>query len=452
MTINESIAKKQEEIAAMTQRFTEEHPRLIKARGELKALQEALSAAAIDATNRVLPLYQEQVAQEKEMEQAVLKRSKEAIQYDALQREVESNRELYKTLLSRIKETEITKSMDDDSMRIVESAVASSAPVKPDSRKVILASIAGGLFLGLVLAFGLHMIDQTVKSPDQIEATVGLPALTVISEARRGRKSKSRSRGFQTDITAAVRESFRSLVVSLKLLGRKQDSRIFLFTSAIPAEGKTFCSYHCAVQLAAQGVRTLLIDADLRKPFLHEMVKDSSLVPGLSEVLSDQAKASEVIMATSVENLFFLSGGTHSPNPPKLLAGPALADMLNELRDLFDCIILDSAPINAVADSLLIAQHVQQVCMIARAGVTPTRALNRAIQSLSETAGKQPCGVILNRYRRRRGLYYYYNYSYHKSYGEYGAYGSGKKGSDEAVDVAEDSGSEEPPDNNILQH
>lgn len=412
-----SMEKKQEEAVGLSQRFTEAHPKVIQARGELSSLSASLNNAVFEAARNVYPRYMAESAQEKHLESMIGSRSRESIEYKALNRELDSNREIYKTLVTRIKETEVTKALEADDIKIVEEALLPRSPVKPNVPKIMLASFVGGLFLSFTLAFGLNFLDTSIKSPDQIESQLKLPVLTVVPEA------KIVSKGTKEDLNSAARESFRSLVVSLKLLGRKEDARSFLFTSALPAEGKTYCSYHCAVQLASQGHKTLLIDADLRKPLLHELVPNGKLEQGLSELLAQQMSFADVVRQTPIENLSFISAGSRSPNPPKLLANKAFATVMQAALQYFDFVLVDSAPINAVADTLLLAEHVQKICLIARAGVTPEKALVRAVQSLTGSAEKQPAGFILNRYKSRRGLYYYYNYSYHKSYGYYGAYG-----------------------------
>jgi capsular exopolysaccharide synthesis family protein len=270
-------------------------------------------------------------------------------------------------------------------------------------------------------------MDSSVKTVEQSEALFKLPVLAAIPEARSESKPVRKSTGSPIDnVSPAVRESFRTLLVSMSLLGRKEEGRICLFTSAVPAEGKTFCSFHCAAHLAGQGARTLLVDADLRKPYLHHMVTKGELGAGVTEALSDQKTFDEVLQFTTIENLFFVSAGLRSPNPPKLLVNNSFQRLIDAYQDKFDYIIIDSAPVNAVADTLLMVQHVHRICLITRAGSTSRKATARAIEFLRQT-GKEPSGLVLNRFRDRRGLYYYYHYSYHKSYGKESAYGSEKR-------------------------
>lgn len=436
--LKSSIAKQNETISLATQRFREEHPRMIRMREDLQNLQKNLEIAAREAVKSVEPRLKAIKSQEENIQKLAIGQSKSAIQYNVLLRQVETNRAFYESLFRRINETSITRAMEFDNIRIIEPANYNPNPISPNKRKIMMTAVLASLVLGVTLALVLHAFDSSVKNVDQSEKIFNLPCLSAIPEAKVRPSSKTKQnsskktavnklskQGSHTneEITPAVRESFRTLLVSLSLLGKKEDGRICLFTSAIPAEGKTFCSYYCAAHLAGQGARTLLVDADLRKPYLHQMVNGGELGAGVTEVLSGQKQMDEVIRSTSVENLFFVSAGTRSPNPPRLLAGDSFGKLIEAYKNKFDYIILDSAPVNAVADTLLMVQYVQRICLITRCGSTPRRATLRAIEFLRQ-AGRIPSGIVLNRFRDRRGLYYYYYYSYDKSYGREGTYGN----------------------------
>jgi len=425
-----SLSQQEAEVANMAQHYTEDHPKMIAARGDLKALQDAVNAAVLDAAQRLQPNYDAALAQEKSLETMILDRSRESITYDSLQHDLDKSRDLYQKLEDRINETDITQKLNIPVIHLLDDASFIPSPVKPDKRKIMLACLAAGLLGGVSLGFLLDAIDATIKTPEQIEQTLRLPVLVTIPQFR---THKNKEGGLPIpEITNAVRESLRSMAVSIQLLGRKGGSHIILFTSAQPAEGKTFCSYHCAVQLATLGHRTLLIDADLRKPSQHQMLAGSALSPGLREYLSEQASSESIIMPTKMDNLFFIAAGKIAPNPLRLLTGPAMSQLLENIKDQFQFIILDSAPINPVADTLLLAPHVHQICLIARGGSTTTRSLRHTIAQLRSTGKHEPSNVILNRFQQRRGLYYYGYYSYHKSYGKHGSYGDENEASPKA--------------------
>ncbi|MES2308996.1 MAG: polysaccharide biosynthesis tyrosine autokinase [Verrucomicrobiota bacterium] len=438
--LQKSIAKQNEMISIATQRITEQHPRMVRMRDDLTVLQKNLYSAAKDAVKGVEPRLKALQSQEDNIQKLALDQSRNAIEYNRRLRDVEANKAFFESLSKRMSETSITKSMDFDNIRIIEPADFRGEPISPNKRKIMLAAVSASILIGISLSMVLHSFDSSIKTVDQAENILKLPCLTAVPEAR-ARRSKSQrppspkgskptaanaSKPTNDDITPAVRESFRTLLVSLSLLGKKEEGRVCLFTSAVPAEGKTFCSFYCAAHLAGQGSRTLLVDADLRKPYLHQMITKGMMGPGVSEVLSEQKTSSEVIQTTQIDNLFFVSAGSRSPNPPKLLVNDSFQKLIETYSAQFDYVILDSAPVNAVADTLLMVKHVQRICLITRSGSTPRRATLRAIEFLRQ-AGRDPSGVVLNRFRDRRGLYYYYHYSYHKSYGREHAYGTDRK-------------------------
>lgn len=433
--LQKSIAQQNEMISMATQRITEQHPRLVRMREDLSVLQKNLLIAARDAVRGVEPRLKALQSQEENIQKLAIDQSKSAIEYNTLLREVETNQSFYDSLKKRMSETSITKSLDFDNIRVIEPATYNGIPISPNKRKLMLVSVTTSFVVGICLSLILHSFDSSIKTVDQAESILNMPCLTAVPESRLRKNNKGKppikekgggtsgSKLTREEITPAVRESFRTLLVSLSLLGKKEEGRICLFTSAVPAEGKTFCSFYCAAHLAGQGARTLLVDADLRKPYLHQMVTKGVMGAGVSEVLSEQRSAEEVIQSTSIDNLFFVSAGTRSPNPPKLLVNDSFERLVETYKAKFDYIILDTAPINAVADTLLMVKHAQRVCLITRCGSTARRATIRAIEFLRQ-AGKEPSGVVLNRFRDRRGLYYYYHYSYHKSYGRENTYGA----------------------------
>ena len=222
-----------------------------------------------------------------------------------------------------------------------------------------------------------------------------------------------------------VAEAFRTLRTSIALVGGREQRQIFLFTSAMPSEGKTFCSANFAVTLAQQGFRTLYIDADLRKPSVSQLLFGETRLPGLTEVLLGQASYEQALQPGGQENLTVLTAGNISENPSELLASPVLKGFFETARKDYDRIVLDTAPIIAVSDTLLLLRHVDVSCLIVRANTTPKKSVVHAIRLLNEI-GCLPAGIVLNFVKSRR-LGDYYTYSGRAygggSYGSKGVYG-----------------------------
>jgi capsular exopolysaccharide synthesis family protein len=221
-----------------------------------------------------------------------------------------------------------------------------------------------------------------------------------------------------------IAEAFRSLRTSLTIRNREH-LQVILFTSAVPGEGKSFCSANAAVAFAQMGVRTLLIDADLRRPRLAKMFGREGRQEGLTAYLEKGTPLRELITGTDLPGLHLLSAGSVAHSPAELLNSDKLAELFREpALQVFDRIVIDTAPINAVSDTLNFVEFADSICLVLRANKTPKRAVVRAYHELVE-AGARSVGLLLNRMPQRGGAGGYYHYST-GAYGSEGVYGAGK--------------------------
>jgi capsular exopolysaccharide synthesis family protein len=414
------VAEQEGEIARLSQRYLPKHPKFIQAQSQMRELQEGLARTAgrvaeslgnsLEAAIQTEKKFEEAL---KDQEQKALELNKMSIAYNVLSREVDTDRALYNSVLARLKETDVTKGLKQEQFRIVETPVTPDKPVKPRKLFTLALSLVGGLFLGLAVTLGLNSLDSSLKTVDRAEKFLGLPAVGAVPKA----KSSAPGDVLQTlqEPHGAVAEAFRTLRTAMSLLGKDADRKTFLFTSAVPGEGKSFCSINFAASLAQQGLRTLLIDADLRLPTVGKRLFGDEPHPGTSDVIAAQVPFDGALRPSKVENLMVMTAGNRAPNPAELLGSGGFADLLKVALTKFDRIVVDSAPVNAVADTLLLVRDVQSVCLVVHAGKTPRKAVLRAAQKLTE-AGSRPVGQILNQLPSHGGVGYYYHYSA----GEYG--------------------------------
>jgi capsular exopolysaccharide synthesis family protein len=285
----------------------------------------------------------------------------------------------------------------------------------------------GGLFLGLLIVMGLRVTNTSIKTVDEAEALLGMSVVSVVPNMR-GLKKKKRSPLVVVERAKSQgAEAFRTLRTSLSTLGRAEERRVCLFTSALPAEGKTLCALNYSASLALLGLKTLLIDADMRRPTIETALAGSeSGAPGITDYLTGKKKLEEVVQAAKVENLFFIAGGTTAANPAELVAKDGLSELIKEALLHYDRVVLDSAPINAVSDTLLMLRSVQSVCLVVRAARTSSRYVLRCVQLL-QGAEAPLSGVVLNRMpgRRSGGYGAYYDYRYQGKYDKAGVYAGG---------------------------
>lgn len=449
------VAQLESAVASLAQRYKSKHPKMMGARAALNEAQGALKRAVMGEPAVLRNVLVQARAAEKslgsaatEQEKAALALNKAAIGYQELARQAETDRALYESVLRQIKETNLTKDVKTNAVSIAEHATMPYEPISPKPVKAILLGLLGGLAAGLGCIYGADALDRSIKTVDQAESLLGLPVLAAIPERVGPDNKKVKSTAASPATTAyrlvaeapegPVAESFRNLRAALSLLGPEVERKVFLFTSALPGEGKSFTSANYALALAQQGQRVLLIDGDLRRPSLHKIflaAKDGApedkKPPGVIDCLVGEAKLTEVIRRVSARDvdvsrpkegakasfvtatggeLSVLAGGRRAPNPAELLGGPSFGKLVAEAAQLFDRVVIDSAPILAVSDTLLMMPHVQTVSIVVRAAKSPRNAIQRALSLLS-TTGARPAGVILNRLPRRRGAGHYYYYA-----------------------------------------
>lgn len=425
--IRSNIAKQESDLANLRQRYKEQHPKFLQAQSQLAEWKSSLQKAILSVPQRVRAAYESALAAEQALEQALreqetaaLALNKQAIRYNVLARDVESDRALYLSVLNRIKETSVTKDFTSNKIRVIQQASVPEKPIKPEKVRVILAGVMAGLVSSVLLVFLLNTLDRSLKTVDQTEEYLGLPVLSTIPKFT-GTVGDQRKLITHDDADCSEAESFRTLRTALSMLGRKEDRKVFLFTSAVPSEGKTFCSLNYSLSLAQQGLRTLIIDCDLRRPMVEKSLLNTDKRGfGLSDHLTGQKTIHEVIHSTETENFFYMPAGTDTPNPAELLAKTGIDGVIDEALKHFDRVVVDSAPIHAVSDTLLILNRIQTLCLVIRSRKTPKNSVRRALQILQE-AEAPLAGVILNLMPRSRasGYYYYdshYDYAYRGKY------------------------------------
>ena len=280
-------------VAALRQELADRESRY-KAEGQLKGLQQSLDRTLVNAGNMVVKSYEAAKSTEakltaalQEQEQAALELNKIAIPYNALVREVETDRALYESVLTRMKVTNVAKGIWQNNIRVIETPFVSAKPAKPRKMLILALALVGGCVVGCGLVIGTDLADHSIRSVEQVENISGLSVLTSVPESKR--KDLDKESVLTSDPASYEAEAFRSLRTAISFLGPEKDRKTVLFTSANPAEGKSYCSLNYAVALAQTGLRTLLIDADLRRPNLSKVVLADTKAPGLTDCLTQRA-------------------------------------------------------------------------------------------------------------------------------------------------------------------
>lgn len=407
------ISAKEAEIATLSLRYKFAHPKAIEAASNLAELKTNLTEAIGKAAGLVGTAFEAARATEAKLEEALrgqealaLELSGTAIPYNTLAREVEANRALYESLLARLKESDVGQGVSPYAVRIVAPAVRPDRPVKPNRKLILLLSICGGLALSGTLVLGLYALDNSIRTIDQAERAFGLPSLGAIP---RQRKTKLRDTPhlLATRPQSALAEAIYSLRTTLLVGNNAAAPTTVLFASAVPGEGKTFCAINYAAALAQQGFRTLLIDADLRLPTIARAFFGGEQPKGVTDVLAGRCAVAEVVVPTDLDHLSVFPAGPSVANPADLVGQADIAEFLRAARIGFDRVVIDTAPVHAVSETMFFAPHVDAICLVVRANRTPAAAVARALQKLRQT-GARVAGIVLNGLPLKGANYYHY--------------------------------------------
>ncbi|HEX6164111.1 MAG TPA: polysaccharide biosynthesis tyrosine autokinase [Vicinamibacterales bacterium] len=404
-----------QERSSATERYGERHPayqNAVTAYANAEAqLREEIRKARQNAKNE----YDNAVRQEREL-QALLGESKKqatalgrkGVDYAVLLREAESNRTIYNQLVAREKELRVVANSRTNNVRVVDRAEVPALPYTPNHRRDWAYAIALGIALGLGLAFGIDYLDDTVKTPDDVARRLKLKFLGLVPIV-----SGDRHPLISGPVPHDFGEAYRSIRTALASQLPGNGPRIVAVASSQPLEGKTTTAVNIAMALAVGGARVLLIDADMRRPSVHKALRMNN-DRGLSQLLAGQARMREVVQRTHDPNLLTITAGRTPANPSELLASDRMRALLSGLETgPFDWIIIDTPPVLAVTDAVILAPLVAAVTFVIGAEMTRWRLAERAVETL---LGSNPRNVlaVLNKVNFGRNKYYYSRYYGHQ--------------------------------------
>jgi capsular exopolysaccharide synthesis family protein len=430
--------------------FGPNYPRVQRLQAQKTELIQAIEDEKKNAVARVDSDYKGAQARLNLLSQALEGQKAEAndmaqrlVQYNLLKHDEDSNKQIYDGLLEKLKEAGISAGLRSSNIRIVDPALTPAYADRPQkSRNILLAALVG-LVGGIALAFFREYLDNTVKTPDDIEALTGLPSLAVVpsfavlnSTGKLLVQKTSTDGEPGTEVALAshmqpkspVSEAFRAMRTSLLLSQADHPPQVILVTSALPREGKTTAAVNLAVTLAQLGDRTLLVDADLRKPGVRRAL---GLPPGsemgLSSYLAGVASLNDASLTHPViDNLMAMPTGPVPPNPADLLSSHRMHDAILQLRERYKFIVIDSPPIMAATDAVILSALTDGVILVVRSGETPKEAFTRC-RDLLAAVNSRILGVVLNAVDTSNSNYYYSYRYYPYAYGYGEGYGYGEE-------------------------
>ncbi len=407
--------------AQLLQRYLDQHPEVLKTRAQIKEVRRRVQAESQRVIRTAENEWRGLEAQEHSVAQALEAAKAEAVElqrgtvpYESKKRELEANKEVLNGLLSRGKQTDVSSELKSTNIRVLDSAVIPGGPSRPNRRRDIGMGLLFGLALGIGLAFFLEYLDSTLKTPEDVKNHLGVPLLGVIPEVKNPQPGALLVGN--DEAKGPFMEGYRVIRTALGYCFTGHEPRVVVCTSTAPGEGKTLTSVNLAQTLATVDGAVLLIDCDMRKPTAHESV-GIRRAPGLSDLLVSKTTIEAAICSVPGSQLKVIAAGTGVPSPGDLLTSEAMRGLVESLRSRYRWIVLDTPPVGAVADALVLASLGDGVVVVAGAEMVSRKAVLNTLHRVSET-GARILGVVLNRAQVARHAYYYGRY-----YGHYGHYG-----------------------------
>ena len=416
------LAQLQSQHRQLSDKLGDKHPEIIKIKTAIQLAEAKLEGEIAKVAQSVHNEYLSALAKENSLTRALDQQKTEAqtmnrkaIDYGVLERDVESSKQIYESLLQRAKETGVSRELKTSNIRVVDAAERPREPASP--RKLLnltLALVVGGL-LAVGFAFFFEYLDSRIKTPEEIRTHLGLTPLGMVPAIEPG-SWQGNGPLMCNGVPPGFAEAIRAIRTNVLFSSAAEGARTLLITSTAPGEGKTLIAANLAIGLAQAGQRVLLIDADMRCPRLHDMFKHKQ-EPGLSNLMVGHAAPSACIRKTGVIGLWLLTSGRVPPNPAELLGSQRFKEFIRSLGAHFDSVIIDSPPALAVTDAAVAAASATGVVFVIGAEMTSRQSAKIALQQL-ENGHPRFLGAVLNRVELEKNAYYYSGY-YKREYVQY---------------------------------
>ena len=416
--LRKEITKAEQTVTEYSKKYGRKHPLMIRSENALELLQDTRTNEVRRLIKEIINDYELARSNEKNLSTFLNQAKSESnnlndkyIQYKILKRDVETNRNLYNALVGKIKEQTVAEKIQTVNVWTVEAAKIPGEPVSTHKKRKLLLGLLLGLFGGIGLAFFIEYLDNTIKSVEETEERLGVPVLGVISHMQG--KGADIEHAVSKDPLSLISENYKAVRTSILLSSADRPPACLLVTSMAPREGKTTTVSNIASALAQSGKKVVVLDADLRRPRIHN-VFDVPNQKGLSSYLAGNSEP--VFTEIPQENLRLMTSGPIPPDPSELLGSKRLEELIVKLRKIFDVIILDSPPLLSVSDALILSKLSDGVLIVARAGQTNYEIARKGIKQLRDVKA-HITGLIINDADLKKDAYDYYS-----GYGSYYTY------------------------------
>lgn len=415
-------------VSELSKVYGPKHPKMIAANAELTAIRDTLNTQITDLISSITTQYESskqkvaQLQKEVETSKAAFRSLAELDnKRKALEREVDINQQLYDSFFTRLKETDELGGLESANARVLDSALPSYTPSKPNKKLFIAAAFVLSLSFGIALAIVMETLNSGIRSVDDVEKKLGQRMLGLIPWLAHKKKTDLPIRTFFDGKKHQFAEAVRTLRTSLSLLNIEKENQAILVTSSVPKEGKTTVSINLAFALG-QLDKTILIDADLRRPSIGKQFNIPSYQPGVANLVLKSHSFEECLVRDEESNIDILSAGTIPSNPQELLADKGFEELITKLKSEYKYVVVDTAPTQAVSDSMIVANSCDSVIYVVRADSTSDKVINNGLSRFLQV-GHRLDGVVLNQVNLRKsdvaqryaGFYDQYGYTSQKS-------------------------------------
>ena len=435
-----------QKLAQLLVENTEEWPEVKEVKQQIATLEKQIKDRRSRATSNIITNLETRYRQTKAREDALradfnkqrsetITQNEAAIQYRIIQQEIDTNKSLLDGLLKSSSENNVIMSGTPNNIHVVDYALTPDGPVGPRRTQSVFLAFIVSLGLGIGLALFLEYMDDTVRSSDDVEKKLRLPALALIPASAKSIKRRLMPVGanalqlknagdnghsellIDTDTRSPLAEAYRQLRTSVLLSTAGRPPKTLLVTSSVPSEGKTTTAVNLAISLAQTGASVLVIDADMRRPRLHTLF-DIDKTKGLSTILANEMSEAEILSLVEhheQSGLNLLSSGSIPPNPAELIGSEQMRRLISMVESTFTHIVIDSPPIASFTDGVLLSSMVDGVLLVVHGGKSSRNIVRRSKQLLQDV-GARILGVVLNNLDTRSHDYFYYQHYYHRSY------------------------------------
>ncbi|MBW8781478.1 MAG: polysaccharide biosynthesis tyrosine autokinase [Verrucomicrobia bacterium] len=427
--LNKQLETLQRDQSLLAERYLERHPKMINITNAIAVAKNQLDTAITLAIADLKTSLEKIRGNEKTLEQEYAAQEREqlrlrdlSIEYKSLENQATVARNSYSQILDRLSQTTTSKYLEKIPVRPLDLATPAGTPFTPDPKRITRNAVGLGLLVFFGVAIGLSFIDDRIKSAWDIESFIGVNLLGIIPDLS-GLKDDDKYKLVLDNKNTSGVEPFLSVYSSVKIHSKLDFPKSILVTSTIPGEGKTLVSSNLAGSFARHGKAVLLIDCDLRRPMLHRHFNkpnESGLITWFqngAKLDGDLLNNPDLGIVSIGENLSLISSGGRSKSPTQLLEDPIFGQLLERLKKYFDLIVIDSPPLGAVTDSLLIAEQADEVVYVCRFNRAFRKHIRLYIKAL-RSGKNEVLGVVLNGLSPRR-IEYYSNYRYYRSYKKY---------------------------------